>query len=166
MGLEGAQHIEGYEFSLAAPWAQEAPVWLLFACLALAFVAIVFYARYQQTRRFGPRILLALFRAAVLSLIVLILAEPTVTVTVTSQKRPVLWTLFDGTDSMAIADELTATERAEVRDVTGMADEDGSGGSSSEAGTDGSGDPSNSSPGVPSRAELIRALVRKTRTIR
>jgi len=161
LGLEGAQRIEGYEFSLAAPWAQEAPVWLLFACLALAFVAIVFYARYQQTRRFGPRILLALFRAAVLSLIVLILAEPTVTVTVTSQKRPVLWTLFDGTDSMAIADELTATERAEVRDVTGMADEDGSGGSSSEAGTDGSGDPSNSSPGVPSRAELIRALVRK-----
>ena len=69
LGLEGAQRIEDYEFSLAAPWAHEAPAWLLFACLASALVAIVFYARYQRTRKFGPRILLALFRAAVLSLI-------------------------------------------------------------------------------------------------
>ena len=165
MGLEGAQRIEGYEFSLAAPWAHEAPAWLLFACLAFALVAIVFYARFQQTRRFGSRILLALFRAAVLSLIVLILAEPTVTVTVTSQTRPVLWTLFDGTDSMAIADELTPAERAELSTAAGLTNGDETVGRTAESVQDGSGDPSHSNPGGnsarPTRADLVRAVVRK-----
>lgn len=161
LGLEGARRIEGYEFSLAAPWAYEAPAWLLFACLAFALVAVVFYARYQQTRRFRPRILLAVFRALVLSLIVLILAEPTVTVTVTSQKRPVLWTLFDGTDSMSIADELTPTERSELNTAAGLANGNETVGRTAESVQDGSGDPSHANPDSPTRADLVRAVVSK-----
>ena len=106
LGLEDAQAIEGARLSLAAPWAQSAPAWLLFGCLGLAAVTLAFYLRWQSTRRARSRLVLAAFRAALLSLLLLVLAEPVLTVRVTSRVRPALWLLVDGTDSMAVADEM------------------------------------------------------------
>ena len=50
LGLEEAQRIESIEPSLGAPWAHDAPAWLLFACAAVVAAAIVFYVRYQRSR--------------------------------------------------------------------------------------------------------------------
>jgi len=120
LGLREAQKIEGFEPSLGASWAQSSPAWLFFGLVGLAVVAIVFYARYQRQKRVGTRVFLAVLRAAALGLILLLLAEPILTVTVSSQKRPSLWLLIDGTDSMAIADELSADERAALAQAAGI----------------------------------------------
>lgn len=119
LGLENAEAIDRVDFSLAAPWAHEAPAWLLFGCLGMAFAAAVFYTRFQPGKRFGPRAALAAFRAAVLALLLLILAEPVATFSMTSRLRPALWLLFDGTDSMAVADQLPEAERARLIEAVG-----------------------------------------------
>jgi len=120
LGLQEAQTIEGYEASLAAPWAQDAPAWVLFACIGLVAATVLFYTRFQRNRSARVRIVAGIFRAVVLCLLLLLLAEPILTVTVTSQKRPALWLLFDGTDSMAIADEFSPQQQAALAKAVGL----------------------------------------------
>ena len=121
LGLGDTQTIEGYEPSLAAPWAHDAPAWLFFGCLGLAAVAVLFYARYQRQKHVGARVVLAICRAVVLCLLLLMLAQPILTVTVSSQKLPSFWFLFDGTDSMAIADEFAGQQRSRLDEAVGLA---------------------------------------------
>lgn len=120
LGLEQTQSIQQIEPSLAAPWAQSAPAWLLFACLAAAVVAVVFYTRYQQSRHRRARLALAISRALLLSLLVFTLAEPVLTIRITSRLRPALWVLFDGSDSMAVADDIPEDERTRLAAATGL----------------------------------------------
>ena len=117
--LEEAQKIESVEFSFGAPWAQTSPAWLFFGAVVLVVVAIVFYARYQREKHLAARAVLAVLRGAALALILLLLAEPILMGHVTSQRRPAVWLLFDGSDSMAIADELSEEERAALDEATG-----------------------------------------------
>jgi hypothetical protein len=124
LGLGRTQAIENWQATFAAPWARHSPVWLLFGCLALVAVAAVFYLRYQPSRRGRPRLVLAVFRAVVLCLLLLLLAEPILSITLTSRKRPALWLLVDGTDSMAIQDELPTADRAAAAEAVGLAAED------------------------------------------
>jgi len=119
--LEKAQVIEDYRLSLAAPWVRDAPAWAFFGCLVLIALAVVFYGRYHPHKSRGVCILLGALRALALCLLLLLLAEPILTATVTSRKRPALWFLFDGTDSMAIADELTDQQQGELAKATGIA---------------------------------------------
>lgn len=121
LGYENAVEIGGIEPSLSAPWAQAAPAWVVFGCAGGAVLAVVFYTRFQFARRKKGRLVLAGFRAAVLALLVLIFAEPVLTVRITSPMKPALWLLFDGTDSMAIADELAPQERQRLAQATGLA---------------------------------------------
>ncbi|MBN2473237.1 MAG: VWA domain-containing protein [Pirellulales bacterium] len=125
LGLEETQTIEGFEPVLAAPWAHDAPAWVLFGCIGLIAAAVVFYARYQRHKPAGARVVLAACRATVLCLLLLLLAEPILTVTVTSQKRPALWFLFDGTESMSIADEFSDQQRAKLAEAVGLDQHDG-----------------------------------------
>ena len=124
LGIEQAQSIEHVRPTLAAPWVQGGSGWLLFGVMGLAALAILFYTRYQQGRRVKARTTLAVFRALLLSLLLLILAEPILTVRVTSRLRPPLWLLFDGSDSMGIPDEMTESERRQLAKALGLADED------------------------------------------
>ena len=114
LGLDGTQAIDRIRPSLAAPWVRDNAAWLLLGCLGLIALALVFYVRYQGGRRSGPPIVLALFRAGLLILLLLILAEPILSVRVTSRLRPTLWLLFDGTDSMAVPDEIPEDQRAQL----------------------------------------------------
>ena len=66
----------------------------------------LFYSRYQPTNRQRLAAALAVLRALLLGLLSVILAEPVLTLKLTSSPRPLLWVLFDGTDSMAIEDEM------------------------------------------------------------
>ena len=61
-----------------------------------------------------------MLRAAVLCQVLLLLAEPVLTLTIQSQKRPSLWLLFDGTDSMNIADDLPSEVRSATNKAVGV----------------------------------------------
>jgi hypothetical protein len=120
LGLDDTLTVEQVRFTLGAPWAHEAPAWLLFGCLGLAALAVAFYLRYQPARARWIRALLAGLRGAVLGLLLLALAEPALTLLVTTRPRPSLWVLFDGTDSMGIADELSEAEQGRLRAAVGL----------------------------------------------
>ena len=50
----------------------------------------------------------------------LILAEPVLKLDFTSQPRPLLWVLFDGTESMDIQDEMPDADRARLNEAVGL----------------------------------------------
>ena len=158
LGLEQMQSVTDFKFSFEALWAERAPMLLLFGCVGMVFAAGFFYFRHQPNRHHRWRFVLFVLRAAVLCQVLLLLAEPILTLTIQSKKRPALWLLFDGTDSMNIADELPP----DVRDATDKAvgiDQ-----------TQGDLSPGGKSPGESgasspeqrrSRIEYLRALVQK-----
>lgn len=139
LGLENVESIERVSGSFGASWAARSPAWLFFGCLALGVVAVVFYLRWQPTRHAMARRLLALGRAAVLCLLLLMLAEPTLIVHFTSRPRPWLWVLFDGTDSMAIEDALPESERTRLAQAVELAGK----------------------PAKASRSDYVKAMVRR-----
>ena len=47
LGREDVDSIDRVHMTFGADWAHTGPAWLLFGCLALAFVAAVFYLKYQ-----------------------------------------------------------------------------------------------------------------------
>ena len=147
LGLEDAVEIGSVERSWAAPWAHDGPAWVVLGCLGLAVLAVVFYTRLQHIHRVRTRLVLGLFRAAVLVLLFLMLAEPVLTVRVTSRLRPTLWLLLDGTESMAIQDPLPEAEAARLAEAVGLAR------------------PGGTSPGAvtaqPARVDFAKALLSK-----
>jgi hypothetical protein len=120
MGVENLQSINSMRLSLAAPFAQSGPAWVLFGCAALAVLATVFYSRWQPRGRPRARGLLAVARAMLLMLLLLVLADPVLKMDFTSRPRPLLWVLFDGTESMEIQDEMTEAARAKLGEAVGM----------------------------------------------
>lgn len=159
LGLEQTQSIDRIEPNLAAPWAANSPAWLVFGCLAVALVAIVFYTRYQYRRRPGARVMLGLFRAALLCLLLLILAEPVLTVRITSRLRPALWLVFDGTDSMGIADDIPDSDRAKLAEAVGLKDA-ASGGPDLQQ-VSGPNGPESPPAGQAARIDFVKALIQK-----
>ena len=145
LGLDGTQAIAEIRPSLAAPWVGGGSAWLLFGWIGLVALALVFYVRFQGRRRLRPRIALFVVRAFLLSLLLVILAEPILTVRVTSRLRPTLWVLFDGTDSMAIPDEIPDSERVQLARAVGLSGESSSGEQSKPLG----------------RIDYVKALLRK-----
>ncbi len=120
MGVENLQSIDSIRVSLAAPWAQNGPAWALFGCVALAALAVIFYSRYQPRKRKTTITLLTISRSVMLAMLFMILAEPVLKLQFTSRPRPLLWVLFDGTESMEIQDELTESQRARLAEAVGL----------------------------------------------
>lgn len=141
IGLDETLSVEQVRLTLGAPWAHEAPAWLLFGCLGLVGLALVFYLRYQPPRSPTVRTLLAAGRAAVLGLLLLALAEPILVLMVTVRPRPSLWVLFDGTDSMAIADDLSPEEQSRLAAAAGLGQRPGA--------------------GTPARIDFVKAMVQR-----
>ncbi len=146
LGIENAQSIDQIEPTFAANWAHNGPAWVFFGCVALAALSIVYYYRYQSFKHPRMRIVLTVFRAAVLSVLLIILADPVLTVKTVSSPRPLLWVLFDGTESMAIEDELPDAERARLAKAVDL---------KSDAGD------KNAAAHKASRAEFVRAWMQK-----
>ena len=120
LSLDQMQSVSDCRFGFAASWAHRASLWLLAGCLGLIALVAVLYLRYQPTRRVRLRFVLLVMRATALCLLFLILAEPILMLSISSRKRPILWMLFDGTDSMAIADDLPAEQREATAKTTGL----------------------------------------------
>ncbi len=119
LGVANAVEIGRIEPSLAAPWAHDAPAWVLLGLVGLIVLGALFYSRFQHVPGKTARFLLTLLRAGCWCLLLVILAEPVVTIHITSRLRPSLLVLFDGTDSMAIADDLPPSERARLAEAVG-----------------------------------------------
>lgn len=147
LGYEDATAIESWRVTFGAAWAHDGPAWVLFGCLALAAVAWVFYLRFQSHGSRRRRLALAAVRGSVLCLLLLILADPILEIQLVSHPKPQLWVLFDGTESMAIADKLPAAKRQAIADAVDLPAYQKSG---------------ENPPSEPvSRAEFVRALVAK-----
>ncbi|MCE9604529.1 MAG: hypothetical protein K8U03_06440 [Planctomycetia bacterium] len=104
LGYGPEESIRDLTITTAAPWAESAPLVVLSACLCAAVFGIWFYAKYQPLKSRRVQYSLAVARAAILCLIILFLAEPTLEVRVTTHPKPWLWLLIDGSASMAIED--------------------------------------------------------------
>ena len=93
---------------------------VLFGCLAMAALSIYFYWKWQTRGSKKLRLGLATARGALLSLLLVVLAEPILVLRLTSSPRPLLWVLVDGSDSMAIKDELSPTDRSRLERAVGL----------------------------------------------
>ena len=110
--LDGLESIDGWSLSFAAAWAERNPFLVVVGCMVAAALAAWFYLCYQPEMRPQRRVALAALRAAILSLLVIMLADPVLRLSFSHAPRPLLWLLFDGTESMAIEDELEPAEQA------------------------------------------------------
>jgi len=119
LGIEQLESVTDWNVQFAAGWANQRPALVLFACLAVAVLSIVFYLHYQGLKKKTTSITMALFRAVLLCMLVWILAEPEVAMKVKQTPRPLLLMLFDGTDSMNMADGIPDETQAALRAALG-----------------------------------------------
>ena len=145
LGVDDLESIEAIRPAFAAPWAHAAPAWVFLGFIAFCALAAVFYFRIERRGSRKIRAVLAAGRALLLSILFMILSEPILTIHLTTHPRPALWVLFDGTESMAIVDEIPEAERARLHAAAGLPAR----GASEDCAK------------VP-RIELVRSLVRKT----
>ncbi len=121
LNIDNLDSIDHWEPSVAAPWAQAFKPWLVPAFLLLCAISAIFYLRYQTRGRQPWRVALAVMRSLLLCLLLLFLADPVLILRLTHAPRPWFWILFDGTDSMAIEDDFTDTERQKIDASVDMA---------------------------------------------
>ncbi len=114
LGLENTVAIDEIKPSLAAAWAQDGPFWVFLGAVALLIAAQVFYWKYQHRGSPALRVALATCRGLLLAVLLITLADPVLQLTVTSEQKPLLYVIVDGTDSMAIEDELTDADRQTI----------------------------------------------------
>jgi len=119
LGIDGLSKVAEFDVQYAAWWAQGRPVLVLFCCLAAAALSGVFYVKYQTLRGKKARVGMAIFRAAVLALLVWILARPEAAMKVRQSPRPLLVVLFDGTDSMNMPEMLPRESQDALAEVLG-----------------------------------------------
>ncbi len=144
LGLNDVTSIEAIEVYLAAPWAEDRIFWVWFGAALMFFAAWMFYRRLQLRGSRGARTLLGLGRGLLLAMLFVTLAGPTLRITAERIRKPVVYLLFDGTESMAIEDRWTDAERASLDRTVGRV-ENGNG----------------SAPPAPaSRTEYLQALLR------
>src|SRR5262249_13244821 len=108
---------------------------------ALSAATFFFYLRIEHKGRRASRIALAISRSALLALLLLTLADPVLQLAVVNRRQPRALLVFDGTDSMAIEDELPPLNRTAIERAVAW-----------------SGPPSAARP---SRMDYLRALLRK-----
>lgn len=139
LGIREVESIDDIQVSLAAPWATGSGFWVVAGCVALMIASLWFYAKRQSRGSLGARFALGICRGLLLATLLVTLADPILRLSVTHSEKPLLYLVFDGTDSMAIEDELTDNERSELANNVGW-----------KAGGDDE---------APTRAELVRSLV-------
>lgn len=127
LNIDNLESIDSIDPTLAAPWAQSYP-WLAIGLAALAFVGgLVFYLWSQQRGGLGMRIFLGSIRGLVLAILVLLLADPVLSLKLTNKPRPHLWVLVDTSESMTLRDELPDDQRSAISAAVSLpaATEDG-----------------------------------------
>ena len=158
-GGEGVTSISEVEPSLAAPWAQENSFGVLLGGAALLAAAFVFYLRFQPKGSLWARLGLATSRGLLLALLFITLAYPVLLIRLVSEQKPYVYVIFDGTDSMAIEDELPEAQRKALVAATGLKEATPS---KTEAKKDAAKpDLAAVSTGQPTRLDYVKALLNK-----
>ncbi len=119
LGVEDLETIHSVQLKFAAPWAQDRPALVLFGCILLAALAVVFYLRFQSLSAWARRAVLTALRAVLLAGLLIVLAEPVVSMTMTHHPKSLLLMLFDCTDSMNIRDKLSPVSRQAYQALLG-----------------------------------------------
>ena len=115
LGFDQVSEVESHNLDFTAPWADG--VWLLFGCLALVVLSVVFYFRWQSSKHPVARICLTVTRALLLCSVLLVLAEPVLKLELVRKPKPSLWLGFDGSDSMGIEDKLSPEDKKAFEDA-------------------------------------------------
>jgi len=119
LGVKDVDSVDAVQCSFAASWAQQAPFILLLITAILVAAAVTFYLRYQQRASLARRITLGVLRGCLLALLFVTLADPVLQITKTAAAPPLVYLLFDGTDSMNIADASKKSAGGSVSEVEG-----------------------------------------------
>jgi len=119
LGLNDVTSIESIEVYLSAPWAEQRLFWVRFGVVAMFVAAIVFYRRFQIRGSGFARAMLGFGRGLLLAMLFLTLAAPALRITAERVRQPVVYLLFDGTESMTIRDRWSDAERKALDQVTG-----------------------------------------------
>jgi len=146
LGIDSVQSIDRLHASLAAPWAEGGAFWVFLLAATSSVAGLVYYVRLQSRGGWASRSALGLCRGSLLALLIVTLADPVLEMTFVHERKPLLYAIFDGTESMAIADELPAAERARMERAIGWQSRQ----SQSSAGD------------KPTRTAYVQALLRKT----
>lgn len=144
LGLRDVSDIDSVGVSFAASWAQDSAFWVFLGAAALLALAIFFYLRFQMQGSAPWRMALGVVRGSILALLLLTLADPVLRITLTHRQLPYLYVLFDGTDSMAIEDELPLDQKTKLDEAVGI-----------KAGE-------SSSPTVKSRVDYVKTLIERS----
>lgn len=123
LGYEDVSQIESWRITFGAEWARTGPAWVLFGCLLLCWLSVMFYRKYQRHGRSRTRMVLAGFRAVLLCLLFVIVADPILEIQLVNHPKPLLWVLFDGTDSMAIEDKLPEAQQNSLAESVALRSE-------------------------------------------
>lgn len=118
LGVQDLQAVHDWQVRFAAPWAANRPAMLLFGVMLLAAAAAVFYYRFQ-TLKGRARTAMIVVRSAGLGLLLVLLAEPVISLTLTHKPKPQLVVLVDATDSMNICDKLSSETRKAYKQQLG-----------------------------------------------
>jgi hypothetical protein len=119
LGLNDVTSIESIEVYLSAPWAEQRLFWVCLGVAAMFIVAIVFYRRFQTRGSGFARAMLGFGRGLLLAMLFLTLAAPALRITAQRVRKPIVYLLFDGTESMTIVDRWSDAERRALDQVTG-----------------------------------------------
>lgn len=112
--------LHDWSLAFAAEWAARHPAAVAAGCLAACAAAVWFHRRWQSHVAGPARWTLAALRALTLSLLVILLADPVLNLSIESRTRPLLWLLFDASESMAIEDDLSGPERESLAIASGI----------------------------------------------
>lgn len=156
LGLGEVSQIDAIDPSLAAPWAQEGPFWVFLGVAIAGVLAAVFYFRAQPKVNAPARVALAISRGVLLALLLLTLADPVLQISLVNRRPRTLFVIFDGTDSMGIADQWSSSQKAALSEAAGL--------TAPKAATPSPQEPNAESPEAapsaePSRIDYVRAFV-------
>ncbi|PQO45075.1 hypothetical protein [Blastopirellula marina] len=120
LNIRNASSIDHVQVSLAAPWASGNAFWVILGCAAALAASLWFYAKFHRRLGGGARYALGATRGLLLALLIFTLADPILQVTATNDPEPVVYAVFDGTESMTIADDLPVETREALAAVVGL----------------------------------------------
>ena len=125
----------------------------------MSAAAFAFYLRFQPKGSLFARIGLATSRGLLLAVLFITLADPVLRLRVVNEQKPYVYVIFDGTDSMAIEDELPEAQRKALVEATGFKE---TAPSKLEKEKDPSKtDPAAPSTGQPTRMDYVKALLNR-----
>jgi len=123
LGLENLVSVDQVEPALAAPWVQGEAFWVLLAAAGLGVLALAYYLKTQRRGPAWARLGLGFSRGALLALLLVTLADPVLRLSITNRPPPLVYVVLDGTESMAIEDKLSESERTQLDQAVGLAGE-------------------------------------------